>query len=187
MSMNQLAAGTNAPAHSVTPVLIPDAEGQYGRGFRDCLESFKLAAASLSIPTSQVDQVVATLHDAYSNNADRAIGEEVSESLVVSTWHVHPDEREMLSQRLRGEGSRLIVTMSGDCGWLIHVPSEDALDESVEDWLTAEQSHWSAGFFGVLRRAVELGVQHIRFDRDAPTLDGVVGYADDGTPENWSL
>ena len=101
MSMNQLAAGTNVPAHSVTPVLIPDADGQYGRGFRDCLESFKLAAASLSIPTSQVDQVVATLHDAYSNNADRTNLDEVSESLVVSTWHVNPDEREMLARKIK--------------------------------------------------------------------------------------
>lgn len=51
-------------------VLIPPADGRYGHGFRDALESIRVALRHAGVPDATIRECLTTTLDAYGNHAD---------------------------------------------------------------------------------------------------------------------
>jgi len=152
---------------------IPDSDGRYGRGFRDGLDSIRLALSADGISHESIDRAVATALQAYGDNASegKPREEEIEEVMVVSTAHLTQDERELFErQDVLCEG--LIVSMRSEYAFLIFVSGEDEDTASLD----ALSDKFSAGFVACISRARELGVNFVKFDVDGCQLEGASVY-----------
>lgn len=164
---------------------IPDSDGLYGRGFRDSLDSVRLALRSAGVEPHLIDDAIRTAVAAYGSSASKAQGaEEIQQVLTVSTGHLTPAERESLDNGVSPGESRILVSMRGEYGWLVWVPETDPKEEDPEE---SALSGLSDGFRGVVERARAIGAHYIRFDADARYLSNVTSYDDDGQHKREDL
>lgn len=94
-----------------------------------------------------------------------AVGHDVESYLVVSTGHVTEAERDLFDSG-RSPTPWMVVSMSGDEGWLLHVA--DTVPESIPGL--------SDGLAAVVQHARAHGLSYIRLAADAPFIDGAPSY-----------
>lgn len=170
---------------------IPDRDGRWGRGYRTAIESMTLALKGAGISDDTIAEAVATALDAYGNhNDDHSVDAEVHDLLIVSTGHLSPAEREVewLERVFSPEfadpevldawsGCGIVVSFTAEWGCQLYVEqrNEDTDPASLYERLYPQMS---VGLTGVIRRAVALGCEYVRFDSDADPLPGVVCWED---------
>lgn len=171
-------------------MLIPDRDGRYGRGLRDGLESFSLALLAAGVDPGLLTAAMTTVTDAISNNDPdpTADGTELHDLMVVCTAHLTRDERETLERdeldllyvaEADPEGdAQIVVSFRNEYGYQLYVPSQGKGGAFGPHVYEACYPELSAGFAGVIRRAVELGCEYVRFDTDAEALTGVPTFDD---------
>jgi hypothetical protein len=150
---------------------IPDADGLYGRGYRDALESQSLALRAAGVDERTVAAAYRSALDAYGNHAHDDTGHtEIHQVLVLSTAHLPIAEREQLdSLEPFAEAQGLRVSMRCDYGWLISL-DRDHVVLPVADWPALSEA-------AAYARA--LGATHVRFDADGPVQADLRHYDED--------
>lgn len=168
--------------------LIPDRDGRWGRGVRDGIESMTLALLAGGVDPGLLKASITTVMDALSNNEPdpTAAGIELHDLMIVSTGHLTQEERDLveadeLDARYLAEAdpegaAQIIVSFTADHGWQLYIPSQGTGGSFGPKNYEVAYPTLSPGFAGVIRRAVELGVEYVRFDTDADALDDVPVY-----------
>lgn len=95
----------------------------------------------------------------------KAAGHTVESYLITSTGHVTAAERDLFDAG-KTPAPWMVVSLSGDYGWLIHL--SDALPESIPGL--------SDGLAAVIQHARAHGLHYIRFDADGPDIEGAPTY-----------
>jgi hypothetical protein len=105
------------------------------------------------------------LAGALAMTSAKAAGHTVESYLITSTGHVTAAERDLFDAG-KTPAPWMVVSLSGDYGWLIHL--SDALPESIPGL--------SDGLAAVIQHARAHGLHYIRFDADGPFIEGAPTY-----------
>lgn len=153
---------------------IPDSEGSFGRGYRNALESMRLALLNMGVPLKSIKDATFTALEAYGNNADSVTKEELHEVLVASTAHATKDERQALLEGdlSPGDATNTWVSLTADDMSMLRVPSRKD-STPVRESLACLQPQLSNGLYQAVAKAVDLGASYLLLDMDASPLEGV--------------
>jgi hypothetical protein len=138
---------------ALTGLVLSFVEDAGPEGTVDVDQTLHAAAAA----TRQADREA--LAGILSIASAHAAGREVESYLIVSTGHVTEAERDLFDSG-RSPTPWMVVSMTGDDGWLLHVA--DTVPESIPGL--------SDGLAAVVRHARAHGLNYIRLAADAPFI-----------------
>jgi hypothetical protein len=145
-------------------------DGPFGQGYiGEALEPDALVfvdAINTLVRTGMTPSLLlAALENALGMPPESQHGLIVETYLIASTTHITTAERDLFDDG-KTPSQWMVVSLSGDHGWLIHL--SDVLPETIPGL--------SDGLAAVVQNARANGLHYIRFDADGPFIEGAPTY-----------